>query len=674
MKKIISLSLVTTLSIFAANIELTPINVESTIITEVSENAQLSADIAVSLNESVPSIDMSRRSAIANDIYIRGQKRDNISVVVDGTKVQGACVNRMDPPVSHIIANQIQKIEVIEGPYDVETFGTMSGGVKIKTKKPQAEFSGDVDLGYGSFNYKKAGLSVSGGTDKVRFSLTASLESSDQYEDGNGDTLAEQIDNYVDANPTLRTAMGGAMDPSFQPEYHDMKAYDKKSVMGKIFINPVDNQEIRLSYTANRSDDILYTNSKMEALYDDSNIYNIEYEIKDLTDKYKNITLQYYYSDVDHPMGTDYRMSSLNSGSVMLNHLKTTMKGTKLKSEFDLNSHKLIIGLDGSLRTWDGNYFKNGVPLTDTLTSAEKSIDYSETKNMAIFAKLDKSYGNLDVSLGARYDSTTITSADADLQDNDYTGLNLSILSTYNIDDNNKIFLGIGQASRVPDARELYFTGSKGNLSGTPDLEQTTNQEVDFGYEINNDTYKFKIKGFYSQLSDYIYIESGVTTNAFQNIDATVYGTELSASIYPTDDISVDMSASYKVGKKDEALDGQSDKNLADMAPLRVTVSVNYEYMNEGLATLTFRASDTWDTYDADNGEQELDSWSIVNLKAKHTFMKSLELTLGVNNLFNKSYTESNTYADLILVTAGGDVMLTNEPGRYIYTNLKYKF
>ena len=130
MNKIIPLSLIAVASIYAAEVKLAPISVESTVITEVAQNAQTSSDLAQALSTSVPSIDMNRRSAIANDIYIRGQKRDNISVVVDGTKVCGACVNRMDPPTSHILANQIDEIEVIEGPYDVENFGTLSGGIK----------------------------------------------------------------------------------------------------------------------------------------------------------------------------------------------------------------------------------------------------------------------------------------------------------------------------------------------------------------------------------------------------------------------------------------------------------------------------------------------------------------------------------------------------------------
>ena len=674
MTRIIPLSLIAVASLYAAEVELAPISVESTIITEVAENAKTSADVAQALTASVPSIDMSRRSAIANDVYIRGQKRDNISVAVDGTKVCGACVNRMDPPVSHILASQIDDIEIIEGPYDVENFGTMSGGLKIRTKAPTQATHGEINLGLGAWGYDKIGATVSGGNELVRVLISASRETSGQYKDGDGNTLADQIDNHADTNPSL---LNGTR---MQPAYHDMDAYVKKSLMAKAYITTAENQELRLSYTANRSDDVLYPNSKMDAIYDDSNIYSVEYNIDNISNDYRNLNLQYYYSDVDHPMGTDYRMSSAGANPIKTNHLKTSMQGIKLKNSILLGSHELLIGLDGSKRTWDGSYFNNGVLQAPSATKTTHSIDDAETTNIAIFAKLDKSYGNLNVSLAARYDSTEITSEDPNQQSNDYTAFNANIFTSYALNRENRIFLGFGQASRVPDARELYFKQNTPvpsiKVTGTDDLEQSTNQEIDFGYEANTDSFKFKAKAFYSILSDYIYYQKNLAQNNFVNIDATVYGAELSASVYATDDITIDMGVSYKVGEKDEALPTQTDTDLADMAPLRGNIALNYEYMNNSIATLEVQASDKWSDIDSDNGEQELDAWTVVNLKAKHSFNKNIDFTMGMNNIFNETYAQSNTYADLILLTAGGtsDVMLMNEPGRYFYTNLDFKF
>jgi len=86
-------------------------------------------------------------------------------------------------------------------------------------------------------------------------------------------------------------------------------------------------------------------------------------------------------------------------------------------------------------------------------------------------------------------------------------------------------------------------------------------------------------------------------------------------------------------------------------------------------------ASDEWTHFDYENGEQELDAYGILNLKGTKQW-GAFELTVGVDNVFDKTYAVSNTYNDLILLPTVGDneVMLMNEPGRYVYTNLKYKF
>ena len=657
--KITTLSLIASSAIFAAQTELSPLNVESTIITEVAQNAQLSADLAEALSTSVPSIDMSRRSGIANDILIRGQKRDNISISVDGTKVQGACVNRMDPPISHIVTHQIQDVEVIEGPYDVENFGTMSGGIRIKTKKPTKHFKGEANLAYGAWNYLKFGASASGGNNIIRMLVSASTESSDQYKDGNGDTLADQIQNN-NATAILK------------PQYKGMKAYTKSSLMTKIFVNLTDNQELQLGYTTNKSNGVLYANTKMDALYDKSNIYNVKYIVKNLSDHSKKLTLQYYASDVDHPMTTQYRISSNNPMMDNTNHLTTKMQGVKLKNNFELASYKLLVGLDGSKRNWDGDYYN-----TTTKTPKGKSIDNATTTNLALFTKLDKSFDALDISFGLRYNSTQITHAT--LESKRYTSLNANLMNSYNLDEENKLFLGLGRASRVPDARELYFRNIKNtstDTTGSANLEQTTNTELDLGYELQGEMLGLKIKGFYSMLHNYIYIQKGKLVHAFENVDATVYGAELSASYYATDELTLDFGTSYKVGDRKKALAGQTGTNLADIAPLRGTLNLSYEYMNESVASMGVRASQAWSKYDGENGEQKLAAWAVLDMKVRHTLSKMFDFTLGVNNLLDATYVQSNTYADLTLLTSGstGNIMLLNEPGRYIYTNLNAKF
>jgi len=685
MKKVVFAVSVISMAVNSALIaeELGTIDVESTKLSDVSGEEVKSADLAEALTKKLPSISIVRRSGIANDIILRGQKKDNINILIDNTKVYGACPNRMDPPTSHILTNTIDSIEVIEGPYDVENFGTLSGAVEVTTKKPSKELQGEVSLNLGSFSYQKAAATISGGNDKARFLLSVSNETSSQYEDGEGNTFADQIDN-------LNLSVMAGMDPSYKTEYRDMDAYSKSAILGKVFIDVTDNQEMRLSYTANRSDDVLYPSSKMDALYDDSNIFNLEYSIKDLGKYSKAVDIQYYSSDVEHPMSTFFRTSSgTNSANEKTSFLTTDMQALKIKNSFDLSStSEMTVGVDTSTRNWDGTYEGDG---TQSAITGLKSISDVDTENTALFVEVEKKYTDVSVKGGVRYDDTSITpSASSGLQSNDYSGVSANVFASYDANKNTRYFGGIGKASRVPDARELYFRGAMINstsgmamspLLGTPTLDETTNTEIDFGVENTYDSFNIKTKFFYSMLKDYIYYNAdkmavmGLIKNSFENVDATIYGLEVSGSYFASDEMYIDFGLAYQIGEKDQPLSGQTDTNLAEVAPMKANIALNYDYSHQNTASIELVARDAWDDFDADNGEQQIKGYGVVNMKIKHDITKDFELTAGIDNVLDKTFAATNTYKDLTLLSDGsGDVMLLNEPGRYMYVNGTYKF
>ena len=684
MKKVVFMAGIAAMAVSSALVaeELGVIEVESTKLSDVSGEEVKSADLADALTKKVPSVSIVRRSGIANDIILRGQKKDNINILIDNTKVYGACPNRMDPPTSHVLTNTIDSIEIVEGPYDVENFGSLSGSVKVTTIKPAEGLNGEVSLNVGSFDYLKAAATVSGGNDVVRFLLSVSNESSSQYEDGDGNTFADQIENYAPAMPGYH----------YKDKYRDIDAYEKSAVLGKVFINLADNQELRLSYTGNRSDDVLYPSSKMDALYDDSNIYNIEYLVKDLGRYSKSLDVQYYSSDVEHPMSTFYRKSSGldNSDNEKISYLTTDMRGIKIKNSFDLSSSsELTIGVDASLRNWDGAYEGSGLQaaVTDLV-----SIPDVDTENQAVFAEVEKKYSDLSVKAGFRYDDTSITPSDASgLQSNDYSGFSANLFASYDASATTRYFGGIGKATRVPDARELYFRGAMVNpanpmmamnpLVGTPELDDTSNTEIDLGIEKTYSSFNIKTKLFYSWLDDYIYYNADKgesmlpVRNAFENIDATIYGLEISGAYFASDEVYVDFGLAYQRGKKDEALEGQTDTDLAEIPPMKANVALNYDYSNRNTATIEVVAADSWDDFDSDNGEQALSGYGIINLKVRHDITRSFELTAGVDNVLDKTYAVTNTYKDLtLLVVPGDEIILMNEPGRYLYVNGTYRF
>ena len=466
----------------------------------------------------------------------------------------------------------------------------------------------------------------------------------------------------------------------YKDVYRDIDAYDKSAVMGKIFVDLSENQELRLSYTANRSDDVLYPSSPMDALYDDSNIFNLDYTIRNLGTWSKALDVQYYRSNVEHPMSTFYRNSSgPNSANERISKLTTDMQGLKIKNGLDLSSTaELTLGVDLSVRNWDGTYEGKG---TSAGITGHKSIDDVDTENAGVFAEIEKKYTDVSVKAGLRYDDTTITPAGSLNQpENDYSGFGANVFASWQLDDHTRYFAGVGRALRVPDARELYFYDPMMHEIGTPTLNKTTNTEIDLGVENTYRSFNIKTRLFYSWLKDYIYYNADkgaapIQNHAFENIDATLYGLEVSGAYFVSDEVYLDFGLAYQRGQKDTPLAGQTDTDLAEITPLKANLALNYDYSNRNTASIELVAVSAWNKYDSDNGEQAISGYGIVNAKIKHDVTDAFELTAGVDNIFDKTYATTNTYKDLTLLADGtGDVMLINEPGRYLYVNATYKF
>jgi iron complex outermembrane receptor protein len=685
--------------LFADSAQLEKVSIEEEVntitIKNVSAEQLKSADLADALSKNIPSISLIRRSGIANDIILRGQKRDNINIIIDGAKICGACVNRMDPPTSHVVTHVVDSVQINEGPFDVENFGTLSGVVNIYTKEPRNGFHGEIGVNVGSFGYQKVSTTLSGGNDDIKALITISKEKGEQYEDGDGNTLADQLEKWTNNTPSK-----GAQ---YQPNYKDMDAFEKTTIMAKFFAHITDDQDLKVSFTANRSDDVLYPSSKMDAIWDDSDIFNIEYQIRNISSLSKTLDFQFYNSTVDHPMSIRYRKKAVVINPMnnkpygdMTNHLTTKMQGFKLKNGFDLSNTNIIVGLDTSTRNWDGKYYVSvggkvmKFPMGSSKGKEKYSINDGETINNAIFVKTKNKINKLDLDFGIRYDDTTVENGGG-YKNRDFSDVSANVFATYNLNDSMRYFIGVGKSSRVPDVRELYFMSSSASsadiLIGNPSLDQTQNYEIDLGFEKVFDSFSLKTKLFYSMLKDYIAFNASNKKakmdgtkepyHSFENVDATIYGIEVSGLYMATDEIYLDYGLSYKRGEKDNPLKGQTDTDLAEITPMKANIGIGYDYDDSLSAKLDAVVVGDWEDYDSDNGEQAIDGYSVFNFKVQKEFESGFALTLGVDNILDETYTTTNTYRDLTLITTGklvDDVMLLNEPGRYFYLNGSYKF
>ena len=72
----------------------------------------------------------------------------------------------------------------------------------------------------------------------------------------------------------------------------------------------------------------------------------------------------------------------------------------------------------------------------------------------------------------------------------------------------------------------------------------------------------------------------------------------------------------------------------------------------------------------SDNGEQKMDGYMVLHAKISKEFSSGIAITLGVDNILDETYSTTSTAAD----SAVDNVILLNDPGRYLYLNASYKF
>jgi len=88
----------------------------------------------------------------------------------------------------------------------------------------------------GSYGYKKGAATISGGNDKVKVLISVSKEEGDQYKDGDGYTLAEQLENYTASTPSLLD------NPyNYSSSAKDMKAFEKTMFMDLLMLQTIKN-------------------------------------------------------------------------------------------------------------------------------------------------------------------------------------------------------------------------------------------------------------------------------------------------------------------------------------------------------------------------------------------------------------------------------------------------
>ncbi len=623
------------------------------------------------LFKDIPGFGIQKRGAYASEPVFRAFKYEQLNVQYDGgMKIMNACPNRMDPITTHVIPEEIERIEIVKGPFTMR-FGQNFGGiVNLVSKNGDGKklgVSGNLETGYetngnnftgrGSVMYKK---------EKFDLELNGSYRDYGDYTDGNGDEV-----------PASFTSTDYSI---------------------KLGVNPSEEQRLRLTWRQSFGRDIKHAGLPMDSPYDNSYLIGLDYKIKDVSTAISSIMFKGFYSYVDHLMTNEERPSFMMTGAES-NVFVTTWGG---KAEIELTPSErssLFLGADANIIGREGDRIRtikimNGNMLPEPVIKVDKIWQDSELNDIGLFAegKLRTSEHSV-FTAGLRTDfiHSAINDPAQDFLElyggeiKDQNEINLSGTVSYLFTiDQTKLQFSFGHGVRTASIIERYINHFNVNSDpyeyvGNPYLNPEANNQLEAS--VNQQFGKIDLGGtvFYSFLTDYItavvdedlprkYMPQvePVFAKRFINVDKAMQtGFELFFNVQFTEAFSFLSDLAYTYGQNHEL-----DEPLPQIVPLTGHVSLNYDKEKYWL-NFKSRFVAEQPRIAESFGETVTPGFATFDLSAGFKPIKNLSIGGAVLNIFDTAYYEHLNFSYRNSNTNMGRIY---EPGRNFTLYINYNF
>lgn len=660
-------------------IDLESILVKTNVLKDVSQSTVVVDNIKSTtrprnvgdLFRDVSGFGLQKRGAYASEPVFRAFKQEQLNIQLDGgMKIMNACPSRMDPITSHIISDEIERIEVVRGPFTVR-FGQNFGGiVNMVSKSPSAlpkGLHGSVDTGYES---NGGNLSTTGNItyreDKWDLSFNGEYRNYGDYKDGDGTKVTS--------------------------------SFRSTDYSAKFGYNTTENQRLQLSWRQSFGRNIDHAGLMMDSPYDDSYLAGIDYKISELSDLINSFSVKGFYSYVDHLMTNENRPSYKTTDAAST--VYATTYGGKTELVLSPNNDLFIYtGLDANIIEREGERIRkikmmNGNILPEPRVLVDKIWQDSKINDFGIFAeakyRLTHAY-TLTAGIRSDFIHAEINDPEQDFLDlyggniNSVNEVNLSgnLSAKYKV-NNTQVQLALGRGARTASMIERFVNHFSVGVDpyeyvGNPDLKPEVNNQIELSFNTDYRDMEFGASVFYSIIEDYIVpvVDENIPrkfmpmaepkyAKRFMNIDKAMQaGFELYWNYKLTNYLKFSSDISYTYAKNKDF-----NEPLPQITPLSAHASLMFERdtywfnLNSRFVAAQKRISDSF-------METASNDFTTMDFSIGFVPVKNLTLGASVINIFDKAYYEhlnfSYTNSDIL----SGRIY---EPGRNFTVKVNYSF
>lgn len=549
---------------------------------------------------------------------------------------------------------------------------------------PFYESFGDVEFSYGEYGSMTTSLSANLPLDNLQLAVEVSWREFGDFRDGDDVFLTDSLDLE---NPKVRY-----IDEAAGRDIYRIRQIETN---GKYTFSPSQYLEFNGRYS--NAEGVYFPELRMDAEYDRGSNVSAVYHVKNPSASVQKLSIRAFSSNAQQELNDRWRYSKVrNLEDPAVEDFSSQSKSRSFTQGFDFRAVKDFS--DSQIGFGMRRYWQQWEAVSETKGVSSEMLPLINQSNLGAYLEGQRYLGNFMVSAAIRMDQLD-TEVDGDLgfmrmyrpnvaRRIEDSALSASIRLNYDVSDNTQIYMEFGHASRAPDPNEMYvqyqYERAPGNMLlwvGNPNLESVKNTSFNVGLETDFSRLKFQVNGFYSRVQDMIYLENmsplldgdnGVflgTAMSYNNVDAILYGGEVTLEFRLTDTIKIEGGLKLLKGKKTR-LDGLSgDSDLAEMPPVRSRVAV--EYNNKlWFGKIEVEIADAQLNVDESISESQLDGYTVVNFILGYYLTDNVLWTVGMENITDRAYSSKNVNIRNPFTNYG----VSNEPGRFVYMSLKWGF
>ncbi|WP_153785543.1 TonB-dependent copper receptor [Pseudomonas sp. EMN2] len=607
--------------------------------------------------KTIPGFSVIRAGGTNGDPVLRGMFGSRLNILTNGGMMLGACPGRMDAPTSYISPETYDRLTVIKGPQSVIWGPGGSAGTILFEREPEkfgelgSRVNGSVLVGSNGRFDKVLDAAAGNQLGYVRF--VGNQSHSDDFEDGNGDTVPSRWDKW-----------NGDATVGWTPDADTL-----------------------LELTAGKGDGEARSAGRgMDGSQFKRESLGLRFEKSNLGEVLDKVEAQVYYNYADHVMDNYSLRTPSGTGMMgmpMVSNVDRRTMGARIKATWRWADVQLISGIDAQTnehrqRGGMGIDAHKGQPWT-------KDADFH---NYGAFGELTWYATGVDrLITGARLDrasardfrkgSATEGDTRADTLPSGFVRYEHDLAAIPAT-----TYIGLGHAQRFPDYWELFSPklAPAGSANAFDGIKPEKTTQLDFGIQYQGERLEAWASGYVGQVRDYILFDyrrnmMGGYTSQAQNIDARIMGGELGAAYKLTENWKADATLAYAWGKNSS--DG---KALPQMPPLESRLGLTYSRDAWSVGTL-WRLVDEQNRIAQNQGNVvgkdygKSAGFGVFSLNGAYKINNNLKLSAGVDNLFDKAYAEHlNLAGNAGFGYPANSTEPVNEPGRTFWTKVDFSF